>query len=259
MPSPPSPDPQAAQEAADCALPDNALAHVQDALASAAERYPSQEPLDQSITVPGDAWAQTAANLPESLVVAGAITRRDLFALAEQVRSSRAGLLALFDATYAFGWGDNKLGLTRYGKIMQATTPEELEGRLAQAWQLLAAGDVFGAYSWLYGGRAPGERARPGAAGAGRTRDWGPAFFTKFLYFAAAPGGPTALILDEKLAARVKALSGMKHLISSGGEPEAWTPYRYSVYCAWMEQTATRFGVSPDWLELALFRYRPPW
>ncbi len=245
----------AAQEAAECPLRESSVPYVEAALAAAARRYPSQDPLDQRIPIPGDSWAQIAAHLPGALATAGAVTRRDLFALAEQVRFGEASLLALFDAVYAFGWGEKSLGLARYTAIMQATTPTGLEERLTRAWQLLATGDVFGAYSWLYGGTLHKNRARPGAAGRGRVRDWGPAFFTKFLYVAAPAGGPTVLILDEKLAARVKALSGMQHLVTERGKVKDWTPHRYSVYCAWMGQTAARYEVAPDWLELALFRH----
>jgi hypothetical protein len=82
-----------------------------------------------------------------------------------------------------------------------------------------------------------------------RIRRFGPAFFTKFLYFTT----PGALILDNVLARRVHALAGMAYLVRRGGNSYAWSPYRYAVYLHWMRQTEARLGCEPDELETTLF------
>lgn len=67
---------------------------------------------------------------------------------------------------------------------------------------------------------------------------FGPAFFTKFLYFCT----PGALILDNRLANAVCRLSRLPYLVTGNGRSLAWTPYRYSVYLHWMNQTARTAG-----------------
>lgn len=72
---------------------------------------------------------------------------------------------------------------------------------------------------------------RPPPAGAwSGLRGFGPAFFTKFLYF----GTPGVLILDNRLANAVHKLSQLPHLVAGNRQSLAWTPNRYSVYLHWM-------------------------
>jgi hypothetical protein len=85
-----------------------------------------------------------------------------------------------------------------------------------------------------------------------RLRGFGPAFFTKFLYFST----PGALILDNRLANAVYSRSRLPYLVTGKGRSLAWTPYRYAVYLQWMGHTAQAVGVEPEILELTLFR--PP-
>jgi hypothetical protein len=96
------------------------------------------------------------------------------------------------------------------------------------------------------------KRAAPGDQEWARLRGYGPAFFTKLLYFAV----PGALILDNRLANAVHDLSKLPNLVTSDGRSCSWTPYRYAVYLHWMLQTADEVGVEPDLLELTLFQ--PP-
>ena len=96
------------------------------------------------------------------------------------------------------------------------------------------------------------RRAPAGQPPWSRLHKFGPAFFTKFLYFST----PGALILDNRLANAVYQRSGLPHLVTKDGRSLAWTPYRYAVYLHWMRQTAEQAGAPPEMLEVTLFR--PP-
>jgi hypothetical protein len=112
--------------------------------------------------------------------------------------------------------------------------------------------DPVAGYAQLYGGHEHDRRAEPGQAPWSRLHKLGPAFFTKFLYFAV----PGALILDNRVARAVRERSELQHLVTADGRSVPWTPYRYVVYLHWMRQTAHVLGVRPDELELTLFQ--PP-
>jgi hypothetical protein len=113
-----------------------------------------------------------------------------------------------------------------------------------------ASKDPIAGYACLYGGYDYQDRAAPGQEPWSRLHGFGPAFFTKFLYFST----PGALILDNRLANAVQRLSQLPHLVNGGGRSLTWTPYRYSVYLHWMTQTARTVRVAPDLLELTLFQ-----
>jgi hypothetical protein len=110
--------------------------------------------------------------------------------------------------------------------------------------------DPVAGYAQLYGGNEHDRRARPGQTPWSRLHKLGPAFFTKFLYFAV----PGALILDKRVARAVHALSELRYLVTPDGRSVTWTPYRYAVYLHWMRQTAQAAGIRPDELEFTLFQ-----
>lgn len=98
-------------------------------------------------------------------------------------------------------------------------------------------------------------------------RGLGPAFFTKFLYFAGKAievEGPKPLILDAVLARAVRE----QQVLHLDGAPYAkrdaattwptwgWSPYRYGLYLDVMERVASAVGVDTDVAELALFKSR---
>jgi len=114
-----------------------------------------------------------------------------------------------------------------------------------------ASPDPIAGYACLYG-YDDQDRAARGQEPFSRLHGFGPAFFTKFLYFST----PGALILDNRLASAIHRLSRLPHLLTGNGRSLAWTPYRYSVYLHWMTQTAQAVRVEPELLELALFE--PP-
>ena len=190
--------------------------------------------------------------LPGTLTDGSSITRRDVFDLAN------GPALDVFTASYVFGMGTVGYGRSRYDKI-RAAAPD-LGAILDGVREIgLCLGPVL-AYAQLYGGSDHDCRTSPGTAPWSRIDAYGPAFFTKFLYFTV----PGALILDARLAGRVAQLTGREYGYLAKGRPVAWTPYRYAVYLHWMRQTAAAISVhtaprvvSPELLELTLFGLDP--
>lgn len=76
-----------------------------------------------------------------------------------------------------------------------------------------ASQDVIAGYAMLFGGHDPKHRAATNAEPWTRIDSFGPAFFTKFLYFTTSG----ALILDNVLAKKVKALSKIPYLVQTNG------------------------------------------
>jgi hypothetical protein len=152
------------------------------------------------------------------------------------------------------------MGDAGYGPRRLRDICDAAEGRLEPSLQRAldavnkdpASPDPIAGYACLYGGYDNQGRAAPGQEPWSRLHKFGPAFFTKFLYFST----PGALILDNRLASAVRRLSQLPHLVTGNGRSLAWTPYRYSVYLHWMTQTAQTVRVEPELLELALFE--PP-
>ena len=188
--------------------------------------------------------------LPAHAVAAAMISRGDVFDVADEVRAGARPATDLFAASFVWGTGITGYGPHRHRMIV-ADAGDHLEPALRAA---LDAGreDAVAGYATLYGGHDPMGRAGVLQPPWARLRGYGPAFFTKLLYFAV----PGALILDSVLAATVHQLSGIDHLVTAEGRPRAWSPYRYAVYLDWMRQTAQRLDIDADQLELALFK--PP-
>ncbi|MFE2101571.1 hypothetical protein [Streptomyces sp. NPDC059468] len=116
----------------------------------------------------------------------------------------------------------------------------------------------------------PGVRALKGQAPG-----LGPAYFTKFLYFAGLALEPVPgmrpLILDQVLARRLRQMAAAVGR-ECGHDPDGsiaawvwsdgnWTPHRYRVYISFMHAAADQLaahegwpsGAAPDLLECALF------
>lgn len=235
-------------EARKFALEEARLATLADRVgaASAAGRV-----RDHRVRFVPTAWdAAVLKRLPTHTVTHAAISRGDVFDIADQVRERSRPAADLFTASFVWGIGTTGYGPDRHRKII-AAAGAQLEPALHAA---LEAGhqDVIAGYATLYGGHDSQARAAALQPPWMRLHRYGPAFFTKLLYFAV----PGALILDSVLAAAVHQLCGIEHLITPDGRPRAWSPYRYAVYLNWMHHTAQRLHVEADLLELALFR--PP-
>jgi hypothetical protein len=161
----------------------------------------------------------------------------------------------LLAATFVWGWGTTGYGPGRYRAICAAAGDRlepSLQRVLAEIHQDPGSPEPIAGYAQLYGGYEYAHRAAPGQEPWSRLHGFGPAFFTKFLYFCA----PGALILDNRLANVVYGRSRLSYLVTGKGCSLAWTPYRYAVYLHWMGQTARAIGVEPELLESSLFR--PP-
>jgi hypothetical protein len=201
---------------------------------------------------------EKAVRLPDSVPLSGKTSRGDVLDIGKRVREGTSPATDLLIASFIWGWGATGYGPSRLRSILEAAGAK-LEPSLQRA---LAAGrtepeapDPIAGYAQLYGGylsKESDKRAAPGAPDWTRLRGYGPAFFTKFLYFAL----PGALILDNRLANAVHNLSGLPNLVTADGRSWPWTPYRYAVYLHWMRQIADAVDVEPDLLELTLFQ--PP-
>jgi hypothetical protein len=88
----------------------------------------------------------------------------------------------------------------------------------------------------------------------GKIKYLGPAFFTKFLYFAGA-GAPDhpCLILDRVVATALRDRCGWDSLHRAG----PWPAETYARYCTLLGRWAEEHGVAPDEIELRLFSGRP--
>lgn len=170
------------------------------------------------------------------------ISRREIFELA-----TNGNLTDVFAASFVWGVGRVGYGPARFRDILASTTGQldEMLHRAADA----ASANVIRGYTSFYGGEDPKRRAKPNSAPWTRIIGFGPAFFTKFLYFTS----PAALILDNVLARKVTELSAMPYLVRRGGQSYDWSPYRYAVHLHWMSQAASTIGFTPEELELALF------
>ena len=91
--------------------------------------------------------------------------------------------------------------------------------------------------------------------GAGRIKWLGPAFSTKFLYFAQGQAvSPTHLILDKVVATNLHATAW------PDAPTSAWWPVTYGSFCAlmqaWAAEASNRAGrvVSPDEIEYTVFK-----
>ena len=189
-----------------------------------------------------DKWGLDATALPQQVLDCGRISRGDGFAVAARPADADASW-QLFCMSFVFGYGTYGVGPARLERILKGTQPADLCTAIAEARRRLKRCGPLSAYDYLRGDDM-----------GGKIPHWGPAFFTKLLYFADTPGATgSALILDNQTAWMVTQLSGMEHLIDGRNRSERWTAYRYGVYLAWMTKVSGQLQVRPDFLEYALF------
>ncbi|MFI7492686.1 hypothetical protein ACIBXA_30345 [Micromonospora echinaurantiaca] len=207
------------------------------------------------------------AGFPESPFGADAsplsVSRRDMTDAAQRCRDDGCWL-PLLVASVAWGWGRSGFGPTRLRWIFngnarwEALPVAETQRRLATAVETLDRAGAVEAYRYL-----AGDRRIPG---------FGPAFFTKFLYFADRAGGGQgcALILDDRLARQIRRFWRCRTdepYAADGPSPDwlwqgsAWTARRYQIYLAFMGRVAVDLSESgerwtPGLVELLLFRRR---
>lgn len=189
-----------------------------------------------------DKWELDAAALPQQALASGRISRGDGFAVAARPADASANW-QLFCTSFVFGHGTYGVGPARLERILKRTQPADLCEVIAEARRRLGKCGPLSAYDYLRGDDI-----------GCKIPYWGPAFFTKLLYFADTPGATgSALILDNQTAWMVTQLSGMEHLIDERNRSERWTAYRYGVYLVWMTAVSGQLQVQPDFLEYILF------
>ena len=232
-------DEQAVEEAAQFALPGDKVDEVSAWLSTAQSDLGAEGVLGHRIHYDPQKWEGL---LPALLLGRDSISRGEAFAMA-----AVGDLGNVFTASYIWGVGRVGYGPRRLRDIIDSTGGQ-LDETLRRAADA-AAQDVIRGYAMLYGGDDRKHRASPNDPRWARIHRFGPAFFTKFLYFTT----PGALILDNVLARKVRRLSGMPYLVRPRGQSYEWSPYRYAVYLHWMRQSAATLSSTPEELELALF------
>ncbi|MEU0196898.1 MULTISPECIES: hypothetical protein [unclassified Streptomyces] len=196
-------------------------------------------------------WPRTFAD--RVAVASASVSRADVVAAVRAAGESQSWAEA-FVATQVWGYGLKGYGPHRTGRVLARPGAQEA---FAEAVSLLAGEGAVAAYERL--------QVLDGL---------GPAFLTKFLYFAgqALPEvkGPRPLILDKVLAGvlrrhatKVGAAAGYEWAAAIANRiwcDGDWTSHRYRIYLQWMHASSEQLSAAiadwpatPDVLELALF------
>jgi Putative 8-oxoguanine DNA glycosylase OGG-like protein len=247
-------DEQARQEAAAHTVSDDEAARLREQCTRKASDLGDDGVRGHTVSFSAMAWDEPPG-LPDSVPRTGRISRRDVLHIGDRVHAGTLPATDLFAASFVWGWGTTGYGPRRYRDIRIAAgvrLESSLQRALAEINENPGSPDPIAGYAHLYGGHDYENRAAPGQEPWSRLQGFGPAFFTKFLYFST----PGALILDNRLANAVYNQSRLPYLVTGKGRSLAWTPYRYAVYLHWMGQSARAAGVEPEILEFTLFQ--PP-
>lgn len=181
--------------------------------------------------------ALAAQNLP-GISFGDTIRRGDIFTLAESAQTDPDAALTLLWTSLAWGSGTRRRNNKR--RIKSVAADKTWAGEHLMKAATLSREDPAKAYAWLY----PDHR--------GAIPWLGPAFFTKYLYFA---GGGSAehpcVILDVNVARALHESCGWKSLpVEKGG----WNATAYGNYCkllgGWVDQPygIARRDVIERWL-----------
>jgi hypothetical protein len=247
-------DDQARREAADYPVSKDQISQLREQHERKVAELGPDGVRDHKVSLCVQAWDEPPS-LPDSFPRADAISRGDVLDIGEQVREKTLPAVDLLVASFVWGWGPVGYGPHRLREI-RAAAGDNLEPALQRVLAAISGNagppDPIAGYAYLYGGYDHKKRAAPGTEPWSRLRGYGPAFFTKFLYFFT----PATLILDNRMANAVHRLVKIPGLVTDNGHSLPWTPYRYAVYLHWMRQTAHAIGIEPDMLELTLFQ--PP-
>ncbi|MBM7489147.1 hypothetical protein JOD64_000369 [Micromonospora luteifusca] len=226
-------------------------------------RSPEELVSGHSIAIVPSRWVKFEQWLPFATDTSAPISlsRGEVADVARRCRES--GLwLPLLVTSFAWGWGSRGFGPTRLLWVLEGKggsaglSTSEIEKRLAAAVDALDQQGARGAYGLMLD--------------AGRLSEFGPAFFTKFLYFASRTDNARgrALILDARLALQMRAFWQRR-----ADEPYAatsrsarwlwtgprWSDYRYQIYRTFVCRSAAQLSKSgerwtPELVELLLFR-----
>jgi len=165
------------------------------------------------------------------------LTRDDLFTMGVGVGSD-GDLLEFVWHVLAWGSGDSRRNNRKRVESCRANV-----GLIRDTLEAARAGKPRAAY---------GSLIRPGGA---MILQFGPAFFSKFLYFASEGVTPRCLILDARVSSSMYRLGWSLGRYPKKSFSYNWYTDTYVSYCAllqgWAEQAG--HGVSPDMFERALF------
>lgn len=192
-------------------------------------------------------WPETLDCLPDHRTYPGyqSLARQDLFDLAtDPTPEGRVGLLV---AAYAWGTGKSAFLVGRRARTFTRTDLATVGGLLVGAFDLLHTSGPVAAYESML----PRQ--------TNHVKFLGPAFYTKFLYFAAgypSLGSPQPLILDKYVA-----LGLNQHPDWTGPTlgTTGWSSSTYGKYLDFAAEQATAAGpgYSAAGVEMALFKSVP--
>ncbi len=208
--------------------------------------------MSHAVSVDSDRWnhALTSRGLPQAqgkLAGAGrtSVTRKQVFELGDQTPTAENAFQLLY---YSLAWGFGTRAPRLHQRLDGLAAYQEKAGHLlVAAWTLVQDGaPIREAYGTLTTNR-----------GAGRIPWFGPAFSTKFLYF--AQGRTTNLrhvTLDQVVSKNLRQ-DAWPQAPTAG-----WWPETYERYCGLLERWADQAGerldrqrpVRADEIEIALFR-----
>lgn len=208
--------------------------------------------LSQAVSVERDRWKHALATRglpPAEGKLAGAgrtsVTRQDVFDLGAQTPTV-ANAFQLF--YYSLAWGLGTRAPRLHQRLDGLAAHEEKAGQfLLTAWRLVQDGaSTREAYGILTTNR-----------GAGRIPWFGPAFSTKFLYFAqGSEADPRHIILDQVVARNLRG-DAWPQAPTAGWWPETYEAYS-RLLGRWADQAGERLSgarsVRADEIELTVFR-----
>lgn len=208
---------------------------------------------NHSVHVDSDRWQKALheRGLPTArgkFATGGKITisRAEIFTIGQQIPSREGSMQLLY---HALAWG---LGMRASWLHLRlnglAKNPDHAAATLEASWTAARTG---ASPSSVY-------RTLTKERGGGRIQQLGPAFGTKFMYFAEGTSPmPKHLILDRVVAGKLKKLE-----VWPDARTDAWAPGTYESYCQllkqWAAEATQRLDVDPpvraDQIEMTLFK-----
>ncbi|USA02728.1 hypothetical protein NCG97_21945 [Streptomyces lydicamycinicus] len=193
---------------------------------------------DQWITrLPNDEWWPKRLDDLPCVGRWPAVDRRTVFHMAEDANTSE-GRRELLMAALVWGTGTKAREVARRARIFRENDLDWLDERICSAKAEVDRGDPVAAYRVLNDRYA-------------RVKHFGPAFFSKLLYFATAgciSGGHWPLIIDSNVALALNELSAQEWRVD-----ERWDSGKYTSYLELAHLWAEQWGTEPDVVERRLF------
>lgn len=226
----------------DAPLPDDIFAKLPGAAAV----------MNHAVSVDSDRWQRALAardlRPPEGKLGSGqhiSVTRKEVFDLGDQTPTVANAFQLLY---YSLAWGLGTRAPWLHQRLDSLAAQEEAAGPLLlDAWALARGGaPIREAYGTLTSNR-----------GAGRIPWFGPAFSTKFLYFAQGRDAPPRHVILDQVVAKNLRPDAWPDAPTAGWWPETYEQYG-RLLDRWADQATLRLGrarrVRADEIELTVFR-----